>query len=299
MSEHKFSDDWLALRAPADAAARADRLVQHLEALPAGTDGRLEVLDLGCGAGANLRHLAPLLARTGHLRQHWRCVDHDAALLARLPARTARWAEMIELRCMPRAHGLWIEGAGWRAEVDMQRLDLHAALADLRLPAAGLVTASALLDLVSGPWLQGLLERCRRAGCGLLFALSYDGRCSLSPAHALDAAVIDLVNRHQRTDKGFGPALGPSAADHAAARCRELGWRVEVAPSDWVLGPGDTALQRALLTGWHQAAAALANGEGVDLPMARLDAWLTARLAWVDAGTSGLRIGHLDMVAPP
>ncbi|WP_295881752.1 class I SAM-dependent methyltransferase [uncultured Thiohalocapsa sp.] len=298
MPELKFSDDWLALRAPADAAARADRLVQHLRALPTAADAVLEVLDLGCGTGANLRHLAPLLARTGHLRQHWCCVDQDAALLARLPARTARWAETTDLCCTPRAHGLCLEGAGWRAEVDVQRLDLHAALADLPLPAAGLVTASALLDLVSGPWLQGLLARCRHAGCGLLFALSYDGRCSLSPAHALDAAVIDLVNRHQRTDKGFGPALGPRAADDAAARCRALGWRVEVAPSDWVLGPTDAPMQRALLTGWHQAAAELAAGEGAG-PAAGLDAWLTARLAWVDAGTSVLRIGHLDLVALP
>jgi hypothetical protein len=82
------------------------------------------------------------------------------------------------------------------------QLDLATSAHRLPLPSGGLVTASALLDLVSAPWLDALLRRCHDARCQLLFALSYDGRCEMIPSHPDDAPLIDLVNRHQRSDKG-------------------------------------------------------------------------------------------------
>ena len=71
-----FSAEWLALREPADQRARNSDLLGALTRRFAGRD-TLSVVDLGCGAGSNLRALAPALPR----RQRWRLVDHDAALL--------------------------------------------------------------------------------------------------------------------------------------------------------------------------------------------------------------------------
>ena len=295
MSE--FSDDWLALRAPADSAARADRLVADLAGLPAAGSGVLEVLDLGCGTGANLRHLAPLLAAAGHSEQRWTCVDHDSVLLARLPARIRAWSEALRLDACSADAGLCVRTAAWRAEVVWDALDLAAEVQRLPLPAGGLVTASALLDLVSDPWLAALLPRCRAAGCALLFVLSYDGRCALTPAHPDDPRVVALVNQHQRMDKGFGPALGPAAVATAANRCRALGYGVRLAPSDWHIGPGQAVLQRALLAGWRDAAAeraAIEAGAGT-----WLDNWHAAHLARSEAGALRLRVGHMDLLARP
>lgn len=293
-----FTADWLALRTPADRAARADELVQGLASPPAAARG-LRVLDLGCGTGANLRHLAPLLAAAGHRRQHWTCVDHDPALLAQLPASTTTWARSAGLHWRGEPADARLVGNDWQAAVVVRRLDLARDLLTLAPPAAGLVTASALLDLVSAPWLDALLGRCRAAGCALLFALSYDGRCLLSPAHAEDARVIDLVNQHQRTDKGFGPALGPAAAERAARCCRALGWRVRTAASDWVLGAESADLQRALLAGWRDAAAAMAAPPGPAASTAGLDAWLQRRHRWLATGHSRLQVGHVDLLALP
>ena len=60
-------------------------------------------------------------------------------------------------------------------------------------------------------------------------ALTYDGRIDLSPADPLDATIASAVNAHQHTDKGFGPALGPSAA---AAAIHFLGSLPAAFPSD-------------------------------------------------------------------
>src|SRR5262249_10578116 len=72
----RVSSEWLALREPADAAARArdltHRLARHLLAT-----GRWVIHDLGCGTGGMSRWLAPLLPGP----QHWVMHDRDADLL--------------------------------------------------------------------------------------------------------------------------------------------------------------------------------------------------------------------------
>jgi hypothetical protein len=280
-----FSDDWLALRAPADRRARADGL---LEPLLANWPMPRQVLDLAAGTGANLRHLAPRLGED----QRWVCVDHDPALLARLPSRTAEWAAAAGHDCDSDDGALRCCGNGWSCRIETQRLDLVAQLDSLEMPAGGLVTASALLDLVSEYWLERLLTRAAAAGCRLLFALSYDGRCRLEPSLPDDHEVIALVNRHRRGDKGFGPALGPDAAEIAASMSRKLGYWARTSPSDWQIGPYEPTLQRALLDGWTQAALDMAPNAA-----AAIRTWRQMREQAIRAGRLQIGVGHVDLVA--
>ena len=303
-----FSDEWLALRAPADSRARADALVRRLSIDPA---VGIDVLDLGCGTGANLRHLAPLLAVAGAREQRWTCVDLDSALLDKLPARSAGWAAENGLAFVAETGGFGLrapsvarasggsasDGIGWRCRVRTLQLDLATSADRLPLPSGGLITASALLDLVSAPWLDALLRRCQDARCQLLFALSYDGRCEMTPSHPNDVTLIDLVNQHQRTDKGFGPALGPDAATHTEARCQALGYRTDSATSDWDIGPEEPTLQRALIDGWHRAALELARTRMDRKQKGRIDTWHADRVRMIDEKDSRLRVGHRDLVA--
>lgn len=254
-----FTAEWLGLREPADAAARSAALA----AVFAGRARR--VVDLASGTGANVRYLAPRLGGA----PHWLAVDRDPELLA-----AAAWP------------------AG--ARVATLRLDLARALDELPLAPGDLVTASALLDLVSGPWLERLAARCAAAGADVLFALTYDGRIEWSPAEEGDERVRALVNRHQLGDKGFGPALGPGAAAAAVAAFGALGYEVRTAPSDWELGTESAALQAALIDGWVAAAAALAAGE-----TAALRRWGERRRANVATGRSRLRVGHRDVAGRP
>jgi hypothetical protein len=153
-----------------------------------------------------------------------------------------------------------------------------------------LVTASALLDLVSMPWLQALAGYCRRLGAGVLFALSYDGRMSFDPAAAGDQQLQELVNRHQRTDKGFGPALGPAAVRTAPELFAGLGYRMRAAHSDWRLSPNAAVLQNALIEGWLDAAVAMAPGAA-----AQLQAWGRLRRAQIERSRLRVDVGHVDI----
>lgn len=248
-----FSADWLALREPADAPARDPALARRAAALagPAPL-----VVDLGCGTGASFRALAPLLPQAAR----WRLVDHDPALLT-----------------------LAGDAAGGRAELVEADLGDPAALP---LEDATLVTASALLDLVPEAWVAGLARRLR---VPFYAALSYDGRMEWTPGDPRDAAVAAAFDRHQRGDKGLGPALGPAAAERSAWVFETAGFTVETAPSPWSLGSDQGALQRALVEG-IAAAAREAGAEDAA-------AWGARRREL--AARTHCTIGHLDLLAIP
>ena len=235
-----FSREWLALREPADRAARDKGLLGSaagwLRAAP-----RPLALDLGCGTGATARAFGDAVPGL-----RWRLLDRDPDLLAVAAARAGPRAEAVE---------------GDLAEV-----------AGLPLAGVRLVTASALLDLASAAWVEALAERLAAAGVGLYAGLSYDGSTAWAPPLAGDAAAVAALNAHQRRDKGLGPALGPEAAAVAAEALRRLGFAVRTAPSPWRLGAGDGALAAAFVAGVAAAAGEAGMAGAADWAHARLAA---------------------------
>jgi hypothetical protein len=106
--------------------------------------------------------------------------------------------------------------------------------------------------------------------------------------------MVAAVNRHQRGDKGFGPALGPEAGLRAVKSFEQVGYKVLPGSSDWDFGPDDREIQSQVVMGWANAA-----DELDDLPAPSVAAWLERRRAVIAAGRSRLRVGHLDFFATP
>jgi hypothetical protein len=285
-----FSADWLSMREPFDAAARAAPLVAELRRhVSRGTSAApFEVVDLGAGAGSNLRYLAPQLGG----EQRWRLVDRDRALLHGAVVATRAWAVARSAVVSPAGATLTLRAEDFACRLSGEPRNLAGdGLASLALPSGGLVTAAALLDLVSANWLEELAARCKAAGAAVCFALSYDGRTVCTPNEPEDALALDLFNRHQRLDKGFGPALGPTAAGVAEQVLAAHRYRVLTERSDWDIGPQHTAMQHALLDGWLTAALQIAPEHTTSLT-----AWHRRRRAHIEAGRSRLVVGHVDLV---
>lgn len=285
-----FSPAWLELREPADRRARSAGLVRRL-AKSVVTDP-IELIDLGTGTGANLRYMAPRLGRA----QRWRLLDHDSAVLDALPDRLTDWARSQGIDARADTDGLTF-ASGARAlqvEARAESCDLATGLKSLKIGAGAVVTASALLDLVSLPWLEQLASHCAAARAAVLFALTYDGRIELKPGDPDDARIVDLVNRHQRGDKGFGPALGPGAADAAMSCFEQHGYRAMRVTSDWTLGAESVPLADELLDGLARAATELALEDAT-----AIEAWRTRRLALCRAGALEVTVGHTDLLLQP
>jgi hypothetical protein len=282
-----FSADWLALREPADVLARSSAVVDAVrgKVLDTVDDDPLSIIDLGAGTGANLRYVAPRIGG----RQDWLLVDSDRTLLAVARTRLLEWASTLDAQVETRAGQISIVATSFSATVRTQELDMARQLASLRLPRGGLVTASALLDLVSQRWLDALADACRGAHANVLFALTYDGRMTLAPAEPDDALARALFDSHQRTDKGFGPALGPAAAEAAKSSFAKRGYAIKSETSDWRLGGEARELQGEHLEGWLRAACEIEPKS-----RATLERWHVRHRQRIDAGESRILVGHSD-----
>jgi hypothetical protein len=280
--------DWLALREPADVAARSATLTRAtVDALS--RYNRLNVLDLGTGTGSNLRYLASRLPAP----QRWLLVDRDAALLAEAPARTSSWGAANGYEVTIERDEFAIRGRHVECCVATRRLDLGSLADPEMFSGLHLVTASALLDLVSEAWLGALAGLCRASRAAVLFALTYTGHSHCSPEEPEDETIRELMNRHQRgSDKGFGRAAGPEAVECAARHFAAVGYHVQRAASDWVLSPEMRELQRQLLEGWAEAALEIASDQA-----GMVASWLSRRLAHVEARRSRVIVGHEDLAA--
>jgi Methyltransferase domain len=260
----RVSADWLDLRERADAAARSRDLVRELRPRLQAADP-LVIHDLGCGSGSMGRWLAPLLPGS----QHWVLHDRDAELLA-------------------------------LAKIEMPEVAVETRVSDVTrlapgdLAGATLVTASALLDLLSRDELTRLVHACASAECPILFALSVTGRVQLQPADPLDAPLAAAFNAHQRRETPRGRLLGPDAVEAAAAEFRRLGAEVLVRPSPWRLGAADGAPAVEWLGGWIDAACAR---EPALIPNA--DLYRRRRLREAAAGALAVTLGHADLLVLP
>jgi SAM-dependent methyltransferase len=260
---------WLRLREAADAAARAVDLLEPLHGWLA-TGGCAHIHDLGTGTGGMGRWLAPRLPGA----QHWVLYDRDPDLL------DLAKADMVD-RSADDAP----------VTVETRQLDI-TRLAAPDLAGAALVTASALLDMLTADELDRVVAACAGAGCPTLLTISVTGRVRLSPADPLDVEITAAFNAHQRRVVEGRALLGPDAVEAAVAAFARRGVPVRVADSAWRLGPDQAELAAEWLRGWVGAAAE----QRPDLA-GPLSGYTRRRLAQASAGRLAVVVDHRDVLA--
>jgi hypothetical protein len=228
--------------------------------------------DLASGTGSLVRWLAPLLPGP----QQWVLHDLDEDLLEAAAG-------------MPPSHAR----DGSPVTVETRRSDV-TRLRPEDLAGATLVTASALLDLLTGEELDGLIDVCAEARCPVLLSLSVVGRVELRPAHPLDSRVASAFDAHQRRTTARGRLLGPDAVEAAVAGFRRRGTRVLVRPTPWRLGEAESRLMSGWLAGWIAAACEQSADLASDVP-----SYARRRLAEAQAGELDVTVAHADLVALP
>ncbi len=260
-----FSAEWLALREPVDHISRSEEILAGIAGWFS-QDNVLKITDMGSGTGSTLRALKPVMPQ----KISWHLIDHDDTLLE-----------------IARA-----EAQG--DQVDFSLADLSKSLDVLFSHQPDLVTTSAFLDLVSKEWLEHMVEEITSRKIPFYAALTYDGRAGCEPGLEADHKILQAFNMHQKTDKGFGLALGPEAANTAITLFEEAGYQVNVANSDWIGNSRHKAFQRLLLQGWRDAAIEIEPDTN------RLfNEWLLERLNLIENSNASVFVGHKDIFAVP
>ena len=289
-----FDPDWLALREPADMAARNSDIIDEL-IIALGRRPHARIVDLGAGTGSTLRaiceHLPPW--------QTWTLVDNDAALLEHGKDLLLQWADTSE---RTEAVDPFCEPEGLKLAKDDRVLDVRFRVADLQgahlpVPADGLhlVTSSAFFDLTSRAFAAKLVPQIAKEKAVFYGALEVDGRVAWSPAHPVDGEMKAAFLHDQQIDKGFGPALGPSAPSVLKKEFEAAGYTVSMGPSDWKVGTigrrsQHERLATALAAGWVDVAR-----ENRMVAEQNVDRWSAAR----QSDNSGCVVGHQDVLAVP
>ena len=290
MSE--FSAQWLGLREPVDHRSRNQDLqaqvISYLTQIKTVYPGSLRLTDLGSGTGSNLRALAPHL----HSVQHWTLIDYDAALLHTARATLLSWADGetntsilgATVNLSAPIKPLSIIKQNKTIIVEFKCVDLYKDYRAILDEPADIITAAAFFDLVAEPWLT---EFCAYLSKPLYTVLTYDGVEKWSPPDISDVEVLKAFHQHQRTDKGFGSALGPSAAERIQSLLQDRDFKVVCAHSPWVMNHRDRDLIEQLAIGSARAVREISN-----LPSLIIDEWEKNRRK-----ANNCEIGHLDLFA--
>jgi hypothetical protein len=273
-----FSPEWLALREPVDHRSRNAPLAHGVEARFAARR-EINVVDLGCGSGSNLRATSALLGAA----QNWTLVDYDPRLLAAARDRLSAWADTVSTA----GDGLRLAKAGRTIHVSFRQADLTRDLEVVLGEAPDLITASALFDLCSTSFIERFAATVAARRAVFYTVLTYDGVQSWSPGHEADADMLAAFKAHQLTDKGFGASAGWTAPQALATTFRTAGYVVSEGDSPWRLAPEDARLIADLAGGYADAAAE------------------TGRLApqriadWRRVTRTHATVGHTDTLAVP
>ncbi|MCU1527783.1 MAG: SAM-dependent methyltransferase [Frondihabitans sp.] len=264
------SSDWLALRESEDARARSLDLARTAASLLAGRPG--DIHDLGSGTGSMMRWLAPLLPGP----QTW--ILHD-------------WNQALTDRALEGARPL---------DADGQPVSVSARTGNLEnleapdLTGAGLVTASALLDVLTFTETHAIVQACLAAGSPAFVSLSVTGKVDLSPHDESDTSFETAFNLHQERDSGGRWLLGPNAGSVVRHLFEDAGWNVREVDTVWRLGSHDPRLLAEWFGGWVDAAVEQRpelRGEAL--------AYRELRMTQASRGALSVAVHHTDLLAWP
>ncbi|MFH8251864.1 SAM-dependent methyltransferase [Microbacterium sp. B2969] len=262
------SAEWLTLRETADARSRSRRLAHAAARI---LREPVVVHDLGSGTGSMMRWLAPYLPGP----QTWVLHDWNPDLLEHAAAESAF-----------DAHGEPVD-----VDVSVEHVE-HLRASDIE--GATLVTASALLDVLTRDEVESIVQACVDAGAPALLSLSVIGRVRFEPADPGDHVFQEAFNDHQRRTAEDRTLLGPDAVTVVAESFRRAGWVVRVAGTAWRLGSSDAALAAEWLEGWVAAA--------VEQRPALLEwgqEYLQTRTRQLLSGDLRVVVHHADLLARP
>ena len=289
-----FDPQWLAQREPFDLAARSSKLERRfahfLQQRTRSATTPYRLLDLGGGTAANFRALAPRL----DVDQRWLLCDHDLTLLASIPHSLTQWSQAHGWRCHTTADSVVVWAGSRRWSLETRSINLAIDLESIDATQWDGVTTTAFLDLVSKAWLERLVDWIDAASVPFLATLTVEGRRQWTPELQADIDIHESFRQHQTGDKGFGPSLGPSAAQSLEQLFGQRGVCCETDASDWHIGAQSTHMLRRMAD--ESAAIAIASQ-----PSSRqeLEAWLQERKQLIAGGCASLTIGHLDLLAYP
>lgn len=283
-----YPTPWLDCRFPFDVRARhAATEAAMLADLP--LDRPVRLVDLGCGNGANIRHLWQRISAS----QHWTLIDQDVKLL------TAALAGMEELGeaagYLPDSTGsdkLTLRKGDHVVKIQTRHTSLLEVAEVVSLAETDVVMANAVFDLFSELQTDRVLSTLW-PHTAIFLTLNYTGM-EFAPSHPDDGTVIGWYESHMQRPQAFGQGMGADGPAMIEAWIQKHDGAFQFGDSVWEILPHDTEMLSYLLGFMEEAIPELPlSQDELDV----LNNWLAVRGAQLDAGTLYCKVFHRDQWA--
>ena len=156
-----------------------------------------------------------------------------------------------------------------------------------------LISFSAVLDLMSKSTINNLLKKVQ-SDCPLYLSLCFNGKVKWTPSNTMDKYILSFFNNHQRSDKGFGLALGSKSIEYISNKAKKADLMVTIKNSPWEiknLSDKDKIFMKRYILDTKKS---LFHMEGIDRNILKL--WYEQKRYEIENKKISLYVGHNDIL---
>ena len=156
-----------------------------------------------------------------------------------------------------------------------------------------IISYSAAIDLMSKSSIDICLNKIKHDNI-LFLSLCFDGKVKWKQSHPYDKYIMFHFNKHQSYDKGFGKALGYKSIDYVNKKANELGYKIKIADSPWIIqneSLDDIIFLKRYVSDIKKS---LFHMDGIDRSMLRR--WYNDKIDSISNKTIKVQVGHKDLL---
>ena len=156
-----------------------------------------------------------------------------------------------------------------------------------------IISYSAAIDLMSKSSIDICLKKIKHENI-LFLSLCFDGKVKWKPSHPYDKYIMSYFNKHQSYDKGFGKALGYKSIDYVNKKAKELGYKIKIADSPWIIqneSLDDIIFLKRYVSDIKKS---LFHMDGIDRSMLRR--WHNDKIDSITNKSIKVQVGHKDLL---
>ena len=284
--DNKFSKSWINMRVEYDNYSRSNILSNYLNKNNLVSD--MELIDMCCGSG---NFLIWLIKKDLSFNEYT-LIDNDINLLKSIRSNLKRnCSKNIKIKSNTNNMNLILSRDNLNSRVSIKRSDCDKF--SYKTKKFHVISYSAVLDLMSKSSIIKALKKVNNLNI-IYFSLCFDGTVKWTPTNTFDKYILSFFNHHQRTDKGFGTALGSKSIDFVKRCANKQDMQITIKNSPWIIDnksyKDKTFMNRYLL----DIKKALFHMEGIDRDILRT--WYKDKKNDIDNKSIKLYVGHQDIL---
>ena len=285
--DNKFSKSWINMRVDYDNISRSTVLVDHLNKLSPEHD--VDLIDLYCGSG----NFLIWSFNKNILFNNCILLDHDIKLLKSIKSNLrTHLRPMYSIQSNTNNLNLLIKrNSKTLSSISIKKNDCdgYRYLSE----KYHVISYSAALDIMPKPSIVSALKSIKKNNI-LYFSLCFNGQVRWTPTNTFDKYILTFFNNHQRSDKGFGKALGYKSIEFIRQKSDKLNLNMTVKDSPWIIKnkfSKDKAFMKRYLLDIKKS---LFHMEGIDKDILRK--WYQDKKSEIDNKKIQLYVGHSDIL---